>query len=434
VNCRFPTRGTGHGALPLRWTLLLGHLLACGACADDAAAGAAHDAGSDAALAGPASVPLGPDVQAQYRGEPRHDGLAPAGARLGSPLVQRWVTEPMAIGDYTASKSSPALDATRLYVGMDDGVLYALERDDGRLAWRFATHRAAQETLTPGPTHYGIHGSPAVDDERVYVGDYAGYLYAVARSDGALAWERKLGDSIGASPVLHGGALYIAVEYGAPLEAKLFVVEAHSGDVLLQSGWLGEQAHSSVTLDTEAELGFVGDNAGGLHAIDLRDGSERWTHRAAGPIKSTAALHDGLLYVTSWDHALYALDARDGSVRFTYRAAGPSMSSPSVFDGLVLFGAYDRQLHALDARSGLPRWRFTTQGDLQSSPTVVADSQRVLIGSRDGWLYVLDAHSGELDQALELGAELTSVPVVVDGQVYIADDAGRVFRFDGRPE
>jgi outer membrane protein assembly factor BamB len=409
--------------------------LLCAACAESASDtdGVAADAGADAAAAEPAAVPEGPDVQAQYRGEPSHQGLAPAGAELGVPLVLAWSTEPLGIGDYTASKSSPAVDDERLYVGMDDGVLYALERGDGAVAWRFATHRAAREATAAGPDHHGIHASPAFDAARVYVADYDGFVYALERSDGRLVWERDLGGSIGASPVLHEGVLYIAVEFGAPLDAKLFGLVAHSGEVQVESDWLGEQAHASVTIDAASGLGFVGDNAGGLHAIDLGDGHERWLHRADGPIKSTAALHGGLLYLTSWDYTLYALDADDGRERFRHRVAGPSMSSPSVFGGLVLFGAYDRKLHAVDATTGEARWQFSTEGDVQSSPTVVADSNLVLIGSRDGWLYVLDASGGELRQAIAVGEDLTSVPVVVDGQVYLSDDAGRVFRFDGSP-
>ena len=374
-------------------------------------------------------MPEGRALQAQFRLDPAHRGLAPAGARIALPLMLRWRAGPFAIGSYSASKSSPAIDEDRLYVGMDDGTLYALARDDGAVLWHFATQRAAVEAQADGPLHYGIHSSPAFDAERVYVGDYEGVLYALDRDQGRLRWERDLGGSIGASPVLHDGVLHIAVEFPAP-DAKVFGVDARDGTVRYESNWLGALAHSSVSLSLDTELAYVGDNAGVLHALDMHGGAERWRTQVGGAIKSTAAVADGAVFITSWDHQLHAFEALGGRERFTFATGGTSMSSPSSDGRRLWFGSDDETLYALDTRRGEEQWRLSTRGAIQSSPTVVTDANLVLVGSRDERLYVVDATTGENLQALALDADITSVPVVVDGEVYVSDDAGNVYRFD----
>jgi outer membrane protein assembly factor BamB len=76
-------------------------------------------------------------VVAQYRLEPSHQGISPPGTSVGPDLEMAWKSEPLAIGRYRASKSSPAVDAALIYIGVDDGQLYALDRSNGAVVWKF---------------------------------------------------------------------------------------------------------------------------------------------------------------------------------------------------------------------------------------------------------------------------------------------------------
>ena len=118
-------------------------------------------------------------VFTQFHGGPAHTGVSVTGESPVDKYILKWKTDPMAIGHYFASKSSPTVDDNNIYVGMDDGVLRALNRRNGELVWSFATHSFFSEQERVGDRHYGIHGTPAVDDRHVYIGDYDGYLYAV---------------------------------------------------------------------------------------------------------------------------------------------------------------------------------------------------------------------------------------------------------------
>lgn len=388
----------------------------------------------DAARPEPPAPLDDPTLSTQYRLDPHHQGLAPPGARLEGPLGLRWKSKALGLGAYTASKSSPAVDGDAVYVGMDSGILYALERDTGQVRWQFRTRRADIEdgwepSDDPLNQPLGIHGSPALDSAHVYIGDYSGYLYAVDRADGTLVWEQKLGGSIGASPTLHEGLLFVSVEYPDP-DARVFLVEAATGTPVVGTPFFGQHSHSSVSLDPDRGLMFVGDNSGAFRAFDYLTPERLWSHSTTGPIKSTAAVHEGTVWITSWDFALHALDVETGEVRYRYASGAESMSSPSVYGGRVHFGSHDRALHTLDAETGEGLWVQQLDGTISSSPTIVPDSDLLVVGSGDGAVHLLNLETGVRIQRIELDAAVSSVPVVLDGQLYVHDNSGTLWRFD----
>lgn len=316
----------------------------------------------------------------------------------------------------------------RVYVGVDDGQLIALDRRDGSLAWSFATHRYDVERTTTDPAHLGIHGSPAVDGRNVYVGDYSGWLYAVDKATGAKVWESQLAGSIGASPVLLGDFLFIAVEYPIP-DGKVFILRAATGDVVWSSPSPGHHAHASVSIDPASGLLYVGANNGMLFCFDYVHGREPWTYQTGGAIKSTAALGDGEVYLTSWDGRLYGFDGTTGAKRLEVAWGAPSSSSPSIHDDAIIVGADDGVVRAVGRRQGDALWSFPTRGQVASSPTVIDGSALLAVGSRDGTLYLLDLTTGGLRQGIQLGAALTSVPTALDDTLFVNDDAGTVYAF-----
>ena len=383
------------------------------------------------------SIPLLPlagveaETHPQYRGDPTHVGVAPSGTNLGDSLTLNWKSEALAIGDYTASKSSPAVDDDSVYIGVDDGRLHALDKESGAILWSFETNRFESEKLWTGSDHRGIHGTPAVDDERVYIGDYDGYMYAVDKETGTLEWSSRIGHSVGASPVLYGDFVFIAVEFRYP-DGQVFVLDAETGKTIWSTPALGNHPHSSVTIDPERGYFFVGANNGLFFCFDFVSKTEVWRVQTDDAIKSTAAVDGDTVYITSWDHKLYAIDIDSGRERFTVESQSRSMSSPSVFDGRVYFGSHDSKLYAVDADNGEELWVYDTGARIVSSPTVVEQNGLVVVGSKDKRVHLVDQQSGSGVQRLDLGSFVSSVPVATGAALFVNDDSGTLWRFDAQ--
>jgi len=423
-----PVASAGVGTLATSWPGLGILVLALALCL-----GTSPACGDDTAGAASASFPLtAPPIPAntypQYRLDPSHTGLSPPRTLLGSSLVMAWKSGPFGLGNYPASKSSPAVDVDRVYVGVDDGELIALDRRSGAIAWHFRTHRYQVELATTDPIHLGIHGSPALDENNVYIGDYSGYLYALDKVSGELRWESLLGGSIGASPVVLGRFVFMAVEYPEP-DGKIFVIDAETGAVAWSTPFLGQHPHSSVSIDAPHGLMFVGANNGTFYCFDYVGRRLAWAFQTGAEIKSTAAVAEGSVYLTSWDARLRALRVDNGQQRLEYRTSGASMSSPSVYQSTVYFGSDDGILYAVDADDGHLKWAFQTEGPILSSPTVIQESSLVAIGSKDGHVYLLDLMTGELRQSLLLASAMTSVPVALGDSLFVNDDSGTLYSF-----
>jgi outer membrane protein assembly factor BamB len=256
-------------------------------------------------------------------------------------------------------------------------------------------------------------------------------LYAIDKDSGRLKWEKKLGASIGASPVLFAGKIFIAVEYPAP-DGKVFVLEASDGSPYYSTPYLGHHTHASVSIDTSRKYLFVGANNGVFYCFDFDNQKEVWRYQANGEIKSTAAVVDDTVYFTSWDDQLHAIEIETGEEKYAFTTEDSNMSSPSYYRGNVFFGSDDRNIYSIEAKTGQLRWKYQTGGFVLSSPTIVEQSEVVMVGSRDGSVYMLTLDKGELKWSADLGSDVSSVPVAVGNALYINDDSGTVWCFTNR--
>jgi outer membrane protein assembly factor BamB len=366
-------------------------------------------------------------VSFAYRGDPSHRGLA-AGPLDPGRLVLAYEHGHENVGIHDASKSSPAVDASGVYVGFDTGRLVAFDHA-GTKRWQFVVAHSAR----------GIHATAALDDTRLYIGAYNGTLYALDKQTGTPLWVLRLGDTLGASPAIVGEDLYVSVETFSPPDGFVAKVDRRTGEVRWLSDWLGEQAHSTPTIDPARGLVYVGANNGIVRAFAIADGRERWRFDAKGAVKGTLALADGALYFATMSSSLWALDAATGVPRWQQRLGGRSRSSATLIDelGLVALGADDGSFSTFDARTGTPRWSIGTgQRPYPASATAVQDSAKqwqLVTPCASHTMCVLDAATGAVLRRFELGADVTGAATVYAGSIYLsADRGGGLTRFQPR--
>jgi outer membrane protein assembly factor BamB len=98
------------------------------------------------------------------------------------------------------TSSSPALVDNTLYLGAGDSLL-ALDINTQKPQWTFKA----------GNT---IVSSPAVVGTTIYVGGQDGKLYALDRATGEKLWESSTGDEITSSPAVANGMVYVGSHDG----------------------------------------------------------------------------------------------------------------------------------------------------------------------------------------------------------------------------
>jgi eukaryotic-like serine/threonine-protein kinase len=331
-----------------------------------------------------------------------------------SGLTKKWAYQ---IRGYV--ESSPAVAGGVVYIGSDDGNLYALDAASGAKKWAYQT----------GSPVY----SPAVVDGVVYVDSYGGNLYALDAVSGAKKWAYHIGSYFYSSPAVANGVVYIGSEDG-----NLYALDAASGAKKWAYHTPGSTPGSRGYSSSPAVAGgvvYVGSGDGNLYALDAATGAKKWAYRAGGfssptleggAIYISPAVAGGVVYVGSYDGNLYALDATTGVKKWAYRTGGPVYSSPAVAGGVVYVGSEDSNLYALDAATGAKKWAYRAAAGLKFSPPEVANGL-VYVGV--GWdnVYALDATSGAKRWAYQAGGD--SSPAVANGMVYVSTLYSNVYAF-----
>jgi outer membrane protein assembly factor BamB len=167
-----------------------------------------------------------------------------------------------------------------------------------------------------------------------------------------------------------------------------------------------------------------------VYAVD----GVKFTFDTGGPIRSTPAIIDGVLYVGSADGNFYAVDAKSGAERWRFKTGGGISSSPAVSGGNAFFSSRDGFLYAVDTRTGRQRWRLPLGKDLGernywdyylSSPVVAG--QTLFIGAGNGHVRAVDIRNGKVRWSFPTSARVRATPAVSGDNVVFATMDGHVY-------
>lgn len=307
--------------------------------------------------------------------------------------------------------SSPVVADGTVYIGSQDGNLYAVDAADGTQQWQFETDQRCHEATAVGDT--------------VYLGCADGNLYAVDATTGDKQWQFQTDNPVLSSPAVVKDTVYVGSR-----DRRLYAVDAANGSLKWQFETGGQIDSSPAVVGRTVYVGS-GDNS--LYALNETDGTQRWQFETGDQISSSPAVADGTVYIGSQDGNLYAVDAADGTQQWQFETdavIGGILSSPAVANGAVYVGGVvGNSLYAVDATEGNQRWRFRTSGIVTSSPLVA--SSTVFVGSGDSNLYALDVETGNKQWQFETGGGVLSSPAVVDSLIYIGSQDNCLYALSG---
>jgi outer membrane protein assembly factor BamB len=248
----------------------------------------------------------------------------------------RWKTR--VAGDI--SMSGPTVAGSSVYVASTSGTVYSLSAATGHIRW---TRTLASE----------IDGPLAVSAEKAYV--YAagldGMVYGLSSASGKVVWHVQAGGGIfNGGPAVSYGIVYVA---NGKTEAEgggfqTVAMRATDGLILWRSD-SGDDVH--VTPSVGGNAVYVGAIDGTLTSLDAHTGSQRWIAPLGAEIWSSAALANGVVYLTT-ESSFFALRASSGAVLYSYSmpTSFAGMSSPSVAHGHVYIGNPDGGVIAFGLR------------------------------------------------------------------------------------
>lgn len=201
--------------------------------------------------------------------------------------------------------AAPTVGPRHVYIMSDPGLLTAIERQTGKIAWRHG-RGVAREFLIEG------HGAATLHKGVVYAGFADGRLVALAGRDGGLVWEQHLGDArkgpytdCDSTPVIARIGPQVAV-IAAAHNTGLFAHEVANGGQL----WHYDAAGLGQPLVHGQRVYAVAGDAA-LHVLELAKGTRVYARKLAGEPSGRLAMAGPWLLVPGGG-GMELVDARNG--------------------------------------------------------------------------------------------------------------------------
>lgn len=138
------------------------------------------------------------------------------------------------------------------------------------------------------------------------------------------------------------------------------------------------------------------------------NGTPHWAVETHGAFSSSPAIVDNTVYIGNNKGGLYALDLSTGDVRWVYHVQNPIMSNPLVYNGIVIIG----------------------EGNANS--TTYVPRHKVQVGDGPNALIGIDAKTGKQVWKVDLSGTGMPTPAIVDGILVHHNGSGGLMGVDPR--
>jgi len=263
---------------------------------------------------------------------------------------------------------------------------------------------------------------------KVFIGSKSGTLFALDAQNGALAWQFSTG-----GPILHTAGYENGKVFVASMDGHVYAVDANTGQKLWDFGNNRRFGFVGAVLLAEGKV-FAADSGGYLYALSQGDGAEQWHYDAGAPVVCTPSYNNGRVFIGSEDMRVHAVDSVSGGrVWRSEQIEGQSFIDywPVIVGGRVIVSVMTglepmeglgnpdppiNGLNALDENTGailptLPHYLLGSMNGPHSPPAVTADGLITvswLIGSNawggSGWALV-DPRTNRMVQVLNSAPE-----------------------------
>ncbi len=348
-----------------------------------------------------------PDASSQFRGSTLRTGAFDSPALRDDPMLLWQFEMPRPV------RMTPAIAEGVVYIGGEDGRLYALDADTGEPRWRFDAGGSVVST-------------PAVQDDRLYFGSLDNNFYALDAATGDPVWQFETAGQVYSSPALNDDVLYFGSR-----DRNAYALSV-TGELLWQTEAGGELWSSPAVAEG---LVVIGGTDGLLYAFDTDDGSTTWT-ADVGSTRATPAIHGGVVFVGGGANRLSAIDLQTGDILATaeFGSGGVEASAAVTPDGIYLIamdGTLARFEFSYEESELSLVWDVNIGGPAYSSPSY-ADGVVYVVTEAGGLLYAFDAVTGSELWRYVTGAQgdwRSSSPVLIEGVLYLASNTEGMLAF-----
>lgn len=300
-----------------------------------------------------------------------------------------------------------------------------------KIKWKFKT---------AGP----IRAGAVMDEDKIFFGNSAGFVYSLMANKGTLNWQFKAGGAIVATPAISRSMVLINSRDG-----NIYALDKTSGEKrwsfskgsLLEAEYGGWEYFAAAPV-ISGNIAYCATGSGYLYALDIRTGQLIWKYLIGKRIRATPLIKNGVLYQPANDGFVHIIDPANGQLLWKFATDGAGYESknfgfdrnsmydrPSLEQGLLVFGSRDGNVYAVETKSQIAKWKFS-YGPTWAMATTVEDGTVYVGWSTNNLSSAVDLESGTEKWKFQCGAHVYTRPLVVGNSVYIGSADGKFYRIN----
>lgn len=323
----------------------------------------------------------------------------------------------------------PAIDGDRLFVGDRSGQITAIDLTSGRRIWRARLDDVA------------ITGATGAGGNLVLVGTNEGDVIALSQADGSELWRVRVSSEVLTAPATDGSVVVVVSADG-----RVHGLSASDGSEI----WLARSIRPLLSVRGNAPplivnrmpgnfagltVVFVAQDSGKVAAYSINDGIQLWDARVAVPegqtdlermvdIDGRPLYHSGNIYAVSYQGGLMAINPSNGQPSWYQDAS--SIVGPSAFAGSLVITEADGTVRAFNASQGTEFWSTDEYAYRGLNQSVTTDSY-IAFADYEGYLHFLSRRTGEtIGRTRVSRSGVRSPTLLYNDQLIVLDNSGNI--------
>ena len=168
---------------------------------------------------------------------------------------------------------------------------------------------------------------------------------------------------------------------------------------------------------------------GGLRALDLETGKEKWLYKPNAPIMTPPVATTNILFVQSADGRIHAVDGRLGKKLWTAKTKRRPITPLLASGNLLLFGTSPSHIYAVDGNSGQKRWKRSLETGTPRFAPVIAPG-RFAWPTSLGFINVIERFSGKTVATVKMKAPPLPGATMVGTKIVLSTTTGYLLSVD----
>ncbi|MCH2189278.1 PQQ-binding-like beta-propeller repeat protein, partial [Candidatus Gracilibacteria bacterium] len=280
--------------------------------------------------------------------------------------------------------------------------------------------------------------NPLKYGKNIYIGGESGKFLSLCSDTGRVNWEFQVDQTRGHKNILSSPLRVDDTIVFGSYDGNLSALDINDGSLkwsFIESDWIGSSACFS---SKDASI-FIGLEHGGTQhkgsfaCLDYQGGEKKWEIFFDDYVHCSPAYHRrfGLVFCGGNDGRLVCARSDNGNIVFELQLSAPIKGGFcfSEDETTLYFGCFDSYVYAIDVLSGKLCWKYKTNNAVYAQPFCLGNN--IYIGGTDKYFYHISTDDGSLLHKIETHGKIFAPPVLIDETILaFASNDSHIYFYD----